>query len=73
MAEPLFAHRPAGEPPVHPRCPFCDGRDTRVLSPFGGQLSVAQCWCRHCRTGFEYLKWEDDGRAGSVRGAAAED
>lgn len=46
-----------------PRCPFCDQRDTQVLSAFGGQLSVAQCWCRSCRTGFEYLKWEaDDGK-----------
>lgn len=40
-------------------CPFCDGRDTRLLSPFGGQLSVAQYWCRRCRTGFDYMKWDD--------------
>lgn len=40
-------------------CPFCDQRDTRLLSPFGGQLSVAQYWCRRCRTGFDYMKWED--------------
>jgi hypothetical protein len=45
--------------PDSPPCPWCDGRETRVLSPFGGQLSVAQCWCYRCRTGFEYLKWED--------------
>lgn len=38
-------------------CPFCDGRETELLSPFGGQLSVAQYWCRRCRTGFEYMKW----------------
>lgn len=51
---------PAGtEMPDSPPCPWCDGRDTRVLSPFGGQLSVSQCWCNRCRTGFEYLKWED--------------
>jgi hypothetical protein len=40
-------------------CPFCDGRDTRLINPFGGQLSVAQYWCNRCRTGFEYIKWED--------------
>lgn len=39
-------------------CPFCDLDDTRLLSPFGGQLSVAQYWCRRCRTGFDYMKWE---------------
>jgi hypothetical protein len=41
-------------------CPFCDRRESHLLNPFGGQLSVAQYWCRHCRTGFEYIKWEDD-------------
>lgn len=40
-------------------CPFCEGTDTELVSPFGGQLSVAQYWCRRCRTGFEYLKWKD--------------
>ena len=39
-------------------CPFCDGGDTHLVNPFGGQLSVAQYWCRRCRTGFEYIKWE---------------
>lgn len=38
-------------------CPFCDGRDTELVNPFGGQLSVAQYWCRKCRTAFEYIKW----------------
>lgn len=41
-------------------CPFCEGRETHLLSPFGGQLSVAQYWCRACRTGFEYIKWEEE-------------
>lgn len=45
--------------PAAAACPFCDGRETELVSPFGGQLSVAQYWCRRCRTGFEYLKWED--------------
>jgi hypothetical protein len=38
-------------------CPFCSERDTKLVTPFGGQLSVAQYWCRKCRTGFDYLKW----------------
>ena len=40
-------------------CPFCEGMDTKLVSPFGGQMSVAQYWCNRCRTGFDYLKWED--------------
>jgi hypothetical protein len=39
------------------KCPFCGDQDTRLVSPFGGQLSVAQYWCRRCRTGFDYMKW----------------
>jgi hypothetical protein len=52
-----------GHPPGDPaladgvQCPFCEGGDTRLVSPFGGQLSVAQYWCRRCRTGFDYMKW----------------
>ncbi len=49
-----FAPLPRAAP-----CPFCDGTDTQLLSPFGGQLSVAQYWCRHCRTGFDFMKWGD--------------
>jgi hypothetical protein len=45
-------------------CPFCDGMDTRLLNPFGGQLSVAQYWCNACRTGFEYIMWEGPDGAG---------
>ncbi len=43
--------------PEHPPCPFCDSEDTRLISPFGGQMSVAQYWCNGCRTAFEYIKW----------------
>lgn len=53
---------PGSEPGLIPEsapCPFCEGRDTELVNPFGGQLSVAQYWCRGCRTGFEYIKWED--------------
>ena len=61
----------ADRPAVHPAdeellprsapCPFCEGTETELVSPFGGQLSVAQYWCRRCRTGFEFIKWEDHG------------
>lgn len=45
--------------PESPPCPFCGGRETELVSPFGGQLSVAQYWCRGCRTGFEQIKWRN--------------
>jgi len=43
--------------PEHPACPFCEGGETELHSPFGPQLSVATYWCRRCRTAFEWLKW----------------
>lgn len=43
--------------PASVACPFCDCTETELINPFGGQLSVAQYWCRGCRTGFEYVKW----------------
>lgn len=44
--------------PPSPPCAFCDRTETELVSPFGGQLSVATYWCRNCRTAFEYIKWE---------------
>ena len=43
-------------------CPFCAGAETELFSPFGSVASVAQYYCRGCRTVFEYLKWEPDSR-----------
>ncbi len=37
-------------------CPFCDGDDTELHSPFGSALSVATYWCRACHTAFEWFK-----------------
>lgn len=60
-----MADRPATHPadedllPESAPCPFCEGTDTQLVNPFGGQLSVAQYWCRRCRTGFEFIKWSD--------------
>ena len=43
--------------PASPRCPFCDRTETRLVNPFGSQLSVATYWCDCCRTAFEHIKW----------------
>lgn len=56
---PAGAGRGASDAPL-PRavtCPFCSGRDTELFSPFGTVASVAQYYCRACRTVFEYVKW----------------
>jgi hypothetical protein len=42
--------------PEHLECPFCQGRDTELHSPFGSQLAVATYWCKRCRTAFEFIK-----------------
>ncbi len=46
--------------PVSVECPFCGGTDTRLESPFGSVLSVAQYYCRACRTIFEWIKRQPD-------------
>ncbi len=47
--------------PASPRCPFCDRTETRLVNPFGSQLSVATYWCDRCRTAFEHIKWAGTG------------
>ena len=44
--------------PERVACPFCDGQETELHSPFGTALSVATYWCRRCRTAFEWVKWD---------------
>jgi hypothetical protein len=44
------------EPADRVQCPFCDGSDTKLFSPFGSQLSVSTYWCNHCHTAFERMK-----------------
>ncbi len=56
MTNPPFPTTPRAPLPPSPPCPFCGSSNTTLLSPFGGQLSVAQYWCRECRTGFERLR-----------------
>lgn len=48
--------------PEHPACPFCEGGETELHSPFGTALSVATYWCRKCRTAFEWVKWTETKR-----------
>jgi 3-hydroxybutyryl-CoA dehydrogenase len=43
--------------PEMPSCPFCEQRNTELMSPFGSQLSVATYWCNACRSPFEVMKW----------------
>jgi hypothetical protein len=43
--------------PEHVKCPFCEGEETELHSPFGPQLSVATYWCRPCHTAFDFVKW----------------
>jgi len=54
--------------PSSPTCPFCDGEETELVNPFGGQLSVAQYWCRRCRTAFDFMKWGPPPAAGPALG-----
>jgi hypothetical protein len=42
--------------PKSVECPFCGGTDTQLENPFGSVLSVAQYYCRRCRTIFEWIK-----------------
>ncbi len=51
--------------PERVTCPFCDGDDTELHSPFGTALSVATYWCRRCHTAFEWVKWKDVAPEGS--------
>ena len=47
--------------PARPHCPFCERAETRLVNPFGSQLSVATYWCDRCRTAFEHIKWTGAG------------
>lgn len=43
--------------PSEPRCPFCDGEETEIMSAFGSHASVSTYWCRVCGSPFELMKW----------------
>jgi hypothetical protein len=50
-------------------CPFCDGSETELHSPFGTALSVATYWCLRCRTAFEWVKWDAPATPGAPAGS----
>lgn len=41
-------------------CPFCGSAETRREANFGTTLGYAQFYCFHCRTPFEWIKWEEN-------------
>jgi hypothetical protein len=41
------------------RCPFCNSIDTELIALFGMQMMTSQYYCRHCRSVFEAVKWQD--------------
>lgn len=49
----------AAELPSGVTCPFCGGRDTRPLTPYGSLLMTAQYACDACRTTFEWVREEE--------------
>ena len=53
---------PRREPPP---CPFCGSARTEVMSLFGSHASLTTCWCKACRSPFEFLRWraEPEGEA----------
>ena len=56
--------------PREPACPFCEERETELVSAFGSHASVATYWCRRCRSPFELLKWKG-AAGGTSEGAEA--
>jgi hypothetical protein len=49
-------------------CPFCSSREVELISPFGGQLSTDQYYCRACRSYFERFARDDDADDEETRG-----
>ncbi len=53
---------PRGDPsaqPAPPPCPFCGSSRTELMSLFGSHASLTTCWCRECRSPFEFLRWRE--------------
>jgi len=60
---PSGEHDPGGGTPE--TCPFCEGKETELMSLFGSHASLSTWWCRTCRSPFEVLRWrprQDAGR-----------
>jgi ring-1,2-phenylacetyl-CoA epoxidase subunit PaaD len=39
-------------------CPWCESKNTRVVSPFGGTVSEISMQCDDCSSTFGWMKWE---------------
>jgi hypothetical protein len=47
--------------PSAPKCPFCRGTETEIMSAFGAHASVSTYWCRTCGSPFEMMRWRGRG------------
>ncbi|WP_456061446.1 PaaD-like zinc ribbon domain-containing protein [Alteribacillus persepolensis] len=39
-------------------CSFCSSEDVTKISSFGTAQLVRQYYCNHCRSVFEYIRWQ---------------
>ncbi|MGH2521069.1 MAG: hypothetical protein ACRDH2_01080 [Anaerolineales bacterium] len=44
---------------VPPACPFCASTETELFALFSQFLLASQYYCRHCRTVFDVVRWEE--------------
>ena len=40
-------------------CPWCESKETEVVSPFGGTVSEILFKCKSCGEGFGFMKWDE--------------
>ena len=50
--------------PEAPPCPFCGGKDTKLVNAFGSHASLSTYWCGACKSPFELVRWRG-GEAGA--------
>lgn len=46
----------------HPHCSFCGSDNVQRIAVFGTAQLVRQYYCNNCRSVFEYIRWQDDGK-----------
>ena len=39
-------------------CPWCESKNTFVVSPFGGTVSEISMKCNDCHSTFGWMKWQ---------------
>ncbi len=67
----MESNSPSPSLPDAPRCPFCDGTRTEIMSLFGSHASLTTCWCADCRSPFEFLRWRDPAATPKVAATGA--